>query len=88
MEFFMQQGKFQTTLNSIILFKCIKARLWENSKYVSKQIDGIGTTLSTALVNAGVTTFEKFEATNARELEMIMSRNPPFGSQVKESVAL
>lgn len=87
MEYFMQQGKFQIVLNSIILFKCIKTKLWENSKHVSKQLEKIGATLSSALINAGITSFAKMEKTNPRELEMIMNRHPPFGSQVQDAIA-
>ena len=47
------------------------SRLWENSKYVSKQLDKIGLTLSTTLVNAGLTSFTKIQASRPRELEMV-----------------
>ena len=46
-------------------------RLWENSKYVSKQLDKIGLMLSTTLVNAGLTSFGKIQASRPRELEMV-----------------
>ncbi|KAI3375127.1 hypothetical protein L3Q82_021643, partial [Scortum barcoo] len=43
-------------------------------------------TLSTAMVNAGLTTFSKIEQTHARELELILNRHPPFGNQIRDSV--
>ncbi|XP_037315462.2 probable ATP-dependent DNA helicase HFM1 [Pungitius pungitius] len=76
---------FSAVLNSLILAKCFRAKLWENSFYVSKQLEKIGQTLSTAMVNAGLTTFSKIEQINARELELIVNRHPPFGNQIKES---
>ncbi|KAM8849670.1 putative ATP-dependent DNA helicase HFM1 isoform 2-T5 [Spinachia spinachia] len=76
---------FSAVLNSLILAKCFRAKLWENSFYVSKQLEKIGQTLSTAMVNAGLTTFNKIEQINARELELILNRHPPFGNQIKES---
>ncbi|XP_035279407.1 probable ATP-dependent DNA helicase HFM1 isoform X1 [Anguilla anguilla] len=87
-EFLKQLPKksFSALLNSLILAKCFRARLWENSPFVSKQLEKIGLTLSTAMVNAGLTTFLKIEQTNARELEMIVNRHPPFGNQIKEAV--
>ncbi|KAJ8270164.1 hypothetical protein GJAV_G00111050 [Gymnothorax javanicus] len=87
-EFLKQLPKksFSALLNSLILAKCFRARLWENSPYVSKQLEKIGLSLSTAMVNAGLTTFLKIEQTNARELEMIVNRHPPFGNQIKEAV--
>ncbi|XP_058487783.1 probable ATP-dependent DNA helicase HFM1 isoform X1 [Solea solea] len=77
---------FSALLNSLILAKSFRAKLWENSPYVSKQLEKIGQTLSTAMVNAGLTTFSKIEQTNARDLELIVNRHPPFGNQIKESV--
>ncbi|XP_024864995.1 probable ATP-dependent DNA helicase HFM1 [Kryptolebias marmoratus] len=87
-EFLSHQSKtvFTAVLNSLILAKCFRAKLWENSPYVSKQLEKIGQTLSTAMVNAGLTTFTKIEQTNPRELELIVNRHPPFGNQIRESV--
>nr|XP_046265686.1 probable ATP-dependent DNA helicase HFM1 isoform X2 [Scatophagus argus] len=87
-EYLSQPSKtgFSALLNSLILAKCFRAKLWENSPYVSKQLEKIGQTLSTAMVNAGLTTFSKIEQANARELELILNRHPPFGNQIRESV--
>ncbi|XP_071346356.1 probable ATP-dependent DNA helicase HFM1 isoform X2 [Trachinotus anak] len=87
-EFLSHRSKmgFSALLNSLILAKCFRSKLWENSPYVSKQLEKIGQTLSTAMVNAGLTTFSKIEQTNARELELILNRHPPFGNQIRESV--
>ncbi|XP_028329079.1 probable ATP-dependent DNA helicase HFM1 [Gouania willdenowi] len=87
-EFLNQRSKtgFSALLNSVTLAKCFRAKLWENSSYVSKQLEKIGQSLSTAMVNAGLTTFSKIEQTNPRELELILNRHPPFGNQIRESV--
>ncbi|XP_057714214.1 probable ATP-dependent DNA helicase HFM1 isoform X2 [Corythoichthys intestinalis] len=77
---------FSTLLNALILAKCFRAKLWENSVFVSKQLDKIGQTLSTVMVNAGLTTFSKIEQTNPREIEMILNRHPPFGNQIQEFI--
>ncbi|NXS20748.1 HFM1 helicase, partial [Mystacornis crossleyi] len=77
---------FSALLNSLILAKCFRCRLWENSLHVSKQLEKIGVSLSNAMVNAGLTSFKKIEDINARELELILNRHPPFGNQIKESV--
>ncbi|XP_037682589.1 probable ATP-dependent DNA helicase HFM1 [Choloepus didactylus] len=81
-----QEKKFSVLLNSLILAKCFRCKLWENSLHVSKQLEKIGITLSNAMVNAGLTSFKKIEETDARELEVILNRHPPFGTQIKESV--
>ncbi|KAG6929224.1 HFM1, ATP dependent DNA helicase -like protein [Chelydra serpentina] len=81
-----RKNNFPALLNSLILAKCFRCKLWENSLHVSKQLEKIGVTLSNAMVNAGLTSFKKIEDANARELELILNRHPPFGNQIKESV--
>ncbi|XP_053403072.1 probable ATP-dependent DNA helicase HFM1 [Mercenaria mercenaria] len=86
-ELLSQKNNYKCLLSALLLCKSFKARLWEDSKYVSKQLDGIGPTLSTALVNARLTSFEKIEETNPREIELIVNRHPPFGNQVKDNIS-
>ncbi|XP_012657111.1 probable ATP-dependent DNA helicase HFM1 isoform X1 [Otolemur garnettii] len=81
-----QEKKFAVLLNSLILAKCFRCKLWENSLHISKQLEKIGITLSNAMVNAGLISFKKIEETDARELELILNRHPPFGTQIKETV--
>ncbi|XP_056091550.1 probable ATP-dependent DNA helicase HFM1 [Rhinichthys klamathensis goyatoka] len=81
------KSNFSAQLNSLILAKCFRAKLWENSSYVSRQLERIGLQLATAMVNAGLTTFSKIELTSPRELELIVNRHPPFGNQIKEAVS-
>ncbi|XP_056212401.1 probable ATP-dependent DNA helicase HFM1 [Falco biarmicus] len=80
------KDNFSALLNSVILAKCFRCKLWENSLHVSKQLEKIGVSLSNIMVNAGLTSFKKIEDINARELELILNRHPPFGNQIKESV--
>ncbi|XP_063284129.1 probable ATP-dependent DNA helicase HFM1 [Pelobates fuscus] len=82
----LQENKFFACLNALILAKCFRCKLWENSSHIAKQLEKIGVSLSNAMVNANLTTFKKIEDTNARELELIVNRHPPFGNQIKESV--
>ncbi|XP_055007854.1 probable ATP-dependent DNA helicase HFM1 [Boleophthalmus pectinirostris] len=77
---------FSAVHGALILSKCLRAKLWENSPFVSKQLEKIGPSLSAAMVNAGLTTFSKIEDTNAREIELILNRHPPFGNQIREAV--
>ncbi|GAA6085546.1 probable ATP-dependent DNA helicase HFM1 isoform X1 [Tachysurus ichikawai] len=87
-EFLTQNSKnnFSAQLNAVILAKCFRAKLWEDSPYISKQLDRIGLSLANAMVNAGLTSFSKIEVSNPRELELIVNRHPPFGNQIKEAV--
>ncbi|GAB6028693.1 ATP-dependent DNA helicase MER3 [Chamberlinius hualienensis] len=71
----------------VTIAKCFSAKLWENSFYISRQLDKIGISMATALVNSGLTTFEKILQTNPRQLELIVNRHPPFGNYIREAVA-
>ncbi|XP_062607353.1 probable ATP-dependent DNA helicase HFM1 [Saccostrea cucullata] len=86
-ELFWLKADYKSLLSAVQLMKCLKARLWEDSKYVSKQLDGIGPALSNALVNAGITSFQKILESNPRELELIVNRHPPFGNQLRDFVS-
>ena len=46
-----------------------------------------GVTLATALVNAGVVSFQRVEETNPRDIELIVNRHPPFGNHVRDAVS-
>ncbi|XP_064459339.1 probable ATP-dependent DNA helicase HFM1 [Ornithodoros turicata] len=81
-----QQKSFSSIVNAVTLCKCLQAKLWENSHHVARQINKIGVALSNAFVKAGVTSLEKIMSSNPRELELIVKRNPPFGSQIIEAV--
>ncbi|KAG8436718.1 hypothetical protein GDO86_007706, partial [Hymenochirus boettgeri] len=83
----IQENKFFAFINILILTKCFRCKLWEDSLHISKQLEKIGVTLANAMVNAGLTSFKKIEETNPREIELILNRHPPFGNQIKESVA-
>ncbi|XP_067665183.1 probable ATP-dependent DNA helicase HFM1 [Haliotis asinina] len=88
MEFLWQRKDYRALLTAIELFKSTKTKLWVDTKYVAKQLEGIGPTMSLSLVNAGLTTFQKLEQTNPREIELIVNRHPPFGNQVRDAVAV
>lgn len=38
----IEEKGFTSLYSAVILSKCFKAKLWENSKYVSRQLEKIG----------------------------------------------
>ncbi|CAH0715687.1 unnamed protein product, partial [Brenthis ino] len=87
--FISQNPKFYLTiLNSLVLAKCIYARLWENSPYVSRQLKGIGQIFSTLLASAGKVNFMLLEESHPRDLERIMNKGPPAGNVIRRQVSL
>ena len=79
-DLFWNKPHFKLLYNSLLLSKCLRSRLWENSRFVAKQFTGIGLVMATALVNNAVTTFDQLLKTNPRNLELMVNRQPPFGN--------
>ncbi|KAL8568763.1 hypothetical protein ACOMHN_054550 [Nucella lapillus] len=77
---------YTTLLHALQLCKAFKARLWPDSTHVARQLEGIGPTISQALLQAGLTSFQLLEAAEPQRLEMVVNRHPPFGSRVREAV--
>lgn len=77
--------RYKLLLNVIVLSQCFAARLWEDSPYVSKQLERIGATLSHNLAANGLTTFELIKKANPRNIEIFCGRLPPFGSNVQQT---
>uniref|UniRef100_A0A672KGQ5 DNA 3'-5' helicase n=1 Tax=Sinocyclocheilus grahami TaxID=75366 RepID=A0A672KGQ5_SINGR len=51
------KSNFSARLNSLILAKCFRAKLWENSPYVSRQLERIGQATSLKFLKGGLNTF-------------------------------
>ncbi|XP_063216093.1 probable ATP-dependent DNA helicase HFM1 [Bacillus rossius redtenbacheri] len=75
---------FSSLLSTLLLSKCFRRRLWENSPYVSRQFDRIGPNLSALLVAAGKTSFQALAEANPRDLERILNKPPPIGNRIQE----
>ena len=60
--------------------------MWETSECLTKQLEGIGAVFSQSLAKAGIDSFEKIASADARRIEAIVGRNPPFGHTLKENV--
>lgn len=71
--------------NIMTLVQCFSASLWEDSIYVSKQLERIGAVLSRNLAANGLTTFELLRKSNPRNIEIFCGRLPPFGSSVQQT---
>ncbi|TKA69582.1 hypothetical protein B0A49_04499 [Cryomyces minteri] len=60
------------------------ARCWDDSPLQLKQVEGIGIQAVRKLVNANVKTIEDLECMEPHRIEMVLSRNPPFGAKLLE----
>ncbi|KXL48807.1 hypothetical protein M433DRAFT_491622 [Acidomyces richmondensis BFW] len=73
-----------STRNALMLARSFGAQVWDDSPLHMKQLDGIGLVAVRKLVAAGISSIEDIENAEAHRLETILSRNPPYGSQLVE----
>ncbi|MCJ1225906.1 Sec63 [Toensbergia leucococca] len=67
--------------HALELARSFAARVWDTSPLQMKQIAQIGLVGVRKLVCGGINGIEALEATEAHRIEMLMSRNPPFGNE-------
>ncbi|KAK3889483.1 hypothetical protein Pcinc_006530 [Petrolisthes cinctipes] len=83
-EYGATRQEYELHLNTTLLAKCFSCRLWENSRFVTRQLERIGPALSSALVSSKVTSFSTLENTTPRDIELILNRQPPFGNKIHD----
>ncbi|KAF3388416.1 ATP-dependent DNA helicase MER3 [Penicillium rolfsii] len=65
--------------NALELARSFGAKVWDRSPLQMKQIEQIGVVAVRKLAAAVITDIEELEATEASRIDMILSKNPPFG---------
>ncbi|XP_050717948.1 uncharacterized protein LOC126999409 [Eriocheir sinensis] len=83
-EYGASRTEYQLHLNTLLLAKCFSCRLWENSRFVTRQLERIGPAFSLAFVQSKITSFAALEATSPRDIELILNRQPPFGNRIRD----
>jgi ATP-dependent DNA helicase HFM1/MER3 len=76
-----------TTRNALELARSFGAKVWDNCPLQMKQIDQVGIVAVRKLAATGITSIDALEATEPHRIDMIMSRNPPFGMKLLARVA-
>lgn len=74
------------TQNALELSRSISAQYWEYLPNQLRQVSGIGPAAVRKLVKAGVASVDHLMVTDSATLERVMSRNPPYGHKVLESL--
>jgi ATP-dependent DNA helicase HFM1/MER3 len=68
--------------NALELERSIASHGWDDSPMQMKQIEQIGVVAVRKLVAAGINCIHSLEETEPNRIEMILSKNPPFGVKV------
>ena len=86
-EVFVDRKDYLTTQNCLTLSQCIHARVWENTRLLMLQFDGVGPVLARQFAQVGVSSFSQLQCMQPRDIEMILNRNAPFGSKMHEQLS-
>ncbi|KAL4892692.1 Sec63 Brl domain-containing protein [Aspergillus ambiguus] len=73
--------------NSLELARSFAAKVWDSSPLQMKQIEQIGVVAVRKLAAAGITSIESLESREPHEIDMILSKNPPFGVKLLARLA-
>ena len=68
--------------NALELARSFGARVWDNSPLQMKQISQIGLVAIRKLATGGINSIEALEAAEPHRIEMLLSKNPPFGNKM------
>ncbi|CAM6091547.1 unnamed protein product [Calypogeia fissa] len=85
-DYFKFIKRYKETKNSLLLAKCLRQRLWDDTAHQLKQLPGIGAVTVKTFQTAGIDSFEKLAGADPRQIELITGRRFPYGDQVKESL--
>jgi ATP-dependent DNA helicase HFM1/MER3 len=76
-----------TTRNALELARSLTAKTWDDSPLQMKQIEQIGAVAVRKLAAAGIESVEDLEAAEPHQIDMALSRNPPFGVKLRNRLA-
>ena len=68
--------------HALELARSFGARVWDHSPYQMKQIPQIGLVSIRKLAIGGINSIEALEAAEPHRIEVLLSKNPPFGSKM------
>jgi ATP-dependent DNA helicase HFM1/MER3 len=68
--------------SALEIARSLKGKAWENSPGQLRQIEGFGPVAIKKLVSSGVRSLEMLANLEPHKIEMTLSRNPPFGTNV------
>ncbi|KFY73080.1 hypothetical protein V499_06836 [Pseudogymnoascus sp. VKM F-103] len=74
------------TQNALELSRSISAEFWEHLPLQLRQIPSIGPAAVKKMVTAGINSVAKLIATDSATIERILTRNPPFGHKLLDSL--
>ena len=72
--------------HALELLRSFGAKVWDNSPYQMKQVPQIGLVTIRKLALGGINSIELLESAEPHRIEMLLSKNPPFGAKLLASL--
>lgn len=69
-------------LNALELARSFGAKVWDHSPLQMKQLDQVGVVAVRKLAASGIASMEDLDDAEPHQIEMILSKNPPFGTKL------
>ncbi|KAF2003593.1 ATP-dependent DNA helicase MER3 [Amniculicola lignicola CBS 123094] len=82
----LHSGDSVAIRHALLIQRSLAAKAWDDSPSQMKQLEGVGIVAVRKFVNAGIRSLEELEALEARRIEALMSRNPPFGLKLLDKL--
>ncbi|KAI8099039.1 Sec63 Brl domain-containing protein [Halteromyces radiatus] len=73
--------------HAIDLYQSLQAKMWSTSPFILRQIEGIGTQIAKTLSQKNICNFDQLRDCDPGRLELILHRNPPFGTKIKSALS-
>lgn len=86
-DLFVIKRDITAIISAINLQRSLVRKMWPSSFEVMRQLEGVGPQMVNLFVKAGIKTFEDLDAIDARKIEYIVNRNPPFGNKIIDSAS-
>eukprot|EP00923_Selenidium_pygospionis_P000037 GHVN01000090.1.p2 GENE.GHVN01000090.1~~GHVN01000090.1.p2 ORF type:complete len:722 (-),score=78.56 GHVN01000090.1:7944-10109(-) len=79
--------RLPTTLRNILELKgSLLARTWNVAESILATVDGLGHVYASALIQNGILSFSMLRRTDARTIELLLRRKPPFGTTLHAAI--
>jgi hypothetical protein len=86
-ETYLQCGRLSGAAHALSLARTAELRLWDASKLICRQFDGIGKVHAAALAAGGYTRLDDVDAADPRRLEAVTGRTYLFGAALQAACA-
>lgn len=79
---FLAKADYNSSISALHIAQAVQCKMWNYSSNKLSQVEGIGPQYTRLLAKAGIDTFRALSSAEPSKIEMLLTRNPPFGTRV------